>query len=156
MIQKTSNQLPPGLDAFYKQNAGKIELILALIILVGLVLNYADIAGATILVGLSFGVIAVFYFLGGFLLPATNNSSLAMTIGFKVLHISWSVNVIGLMYTILLYPGASRMLSVGLLSMGIALLLVVSASFSDWQPRVTRAIMRSVFIGALVLVLTVM
>ena len=146
MNTTNNNQLPPFLTKFVESNFLKIELVFGVLILIGLILKSFEIPNSGLILLISFGVLAILYFLGAFIPPSENESSLFRIIGFKVLHISWAVSTVGLLFLIQKFPGAMTQTTIGAFSMLSALVLVILTSLNSWNDRVTQSIIRSIII----------
>lgn len=144
----TTKQLPSGIDKFFKSNFLKIEIVLAFLVIIGLLMDYYEIgSSSSALIGISLTTIATLYFLGGSFAPDPSDKTFA-TIGYRVLHIGWSVIIVGLMFKILHLPGAPSMVNLGSGTMAVALLVVIATSLGNWSSRASQAIVRSLVIYA--------
>jgi hypothetical protein len=140
------NQLPPLLAKFVESNFLKVELVFAVLFLIGLVMKSYETANSGLVLMISIGTLGILYFLGAFIPPSENESSLFRIIGFKVLHISWTVATVGLLFLIQNYPGAMTQTSIGAITMLTALVLIILTSLNSWNSRVTHSIIRSLII----------
>ena len=120
--------------------------------LTGLLLDYLDIAGSSVILAISLTSLAVVYFLGGFQIPDPEKAN-AKNMGYQVLYISWAVALMGILFKFLHLPGASALTKIGLASMGISLIMVIATSTKDWGRQENLAVVRSVLIAIPILML---
>ena len=152
MNSSNNNTLPPGLAKFFSKHFNTIELIFGIIFFFSLLLKFLAIPNSAPLIGISSTTLGLIYFVGGFLPPDGNEKSFFEIIAFKVLHISWSVEIVGLLFLIMNFPGALNMAGIGAAANLIALLLLIGVSMNNWSNRKSQALVRSLVILLLLLV----
>jgi hypothetical protein len=109
MISRGNAQLPPKLDRWLTKRKLMIELLLSVLVAVSLLAYYTHQSGGLQMVMMSMTTLAIFYFLSAYLTPDIEAKFGA--IAYKVLSISCSVCVIGLLFSILKFEGADQMIS---------------------------------------------
>lgn len=123
----------------------KMEFILGLFLIPGLLLFYSDYEFSSLLLGLSFSTLAIFYFLISFI-PSIEKSPFKI-IADRTVNIGSSICVMGIMYKILNLPGAEIMFNVGLASMIIS--IIVLTSLKIWNQKIMRLVLRILIITAM-------
>ena len=131
---------------FLESNFLITELVCVLLLLLGLIMRANETANSGIVILISCGGLGILYFLTAFIPTGENESSLLIIIGYKVLHISWAVATVGLLFLIQNYPGAMNQASIGAITMIGALVLIILSSLKSWDARVTQSIIRSLII----------
>lgn len=143
----------------------KFEWITGLICLVAIILSLLRIPGSGILALLSFTTLATFYYLfsfayfnnissdGLFTKAAYKNTNAKRIIGTIGLGWALSILIIGALFKLKLWPGASMMQLTGLLSIGVILIIALAFYFRNKSSYYTAIFKRIAIYGVLSLVL---
>ena len=150
-----SKRLPIWADVFIKKNFSKIERILAFTALISWIFKYLDVLDLNFLIVLSLSSLAILYFISAFLRPALNDDKLLKLIANKVLHYSWSIAIIALLFKIFQYPNSETMMNIGLYTSAFAMLFIIFTSYKNWNQNLRYALVRTIIIDALLLFLPV-
>lgn len=142
----------------------KIELSILFFILIGLSFRFALIPGGGPLIGLGMGMLSIFYYVLSFALfngiklrnifkkasyQHTNAKKIVGAIG---LGISLSILIIGILFKLQGLPGATPMLTIGLLTTGLILIVASIFFLRNRTAFYKRVFVRGVvyfFLGAL-------
>ena len=146
----------------------KTEIGLAIIAFVSVVLGFAQVPSAFPVTMLSVGVLAMLYYPFGLLLlndisltrvfkkESYQGISILRLIGSGVAGVIFSINVIGFLFKVQFYPGATLMLETG----SIGLVIVLAISGFKWMkgknPFYLEMIKRTVIIGVIALIVGAM
>lgn len=101
----------------------KVQIVAFIVIVVGVIFKILGYTGASELLMMSMSIMAVCYFLSAFIfvqLPPTAKPSLYSLVLYKVIYISGSVTIIGILFGTLKMEGADLQLLSGTLTLGIA------------------------------------
>ena len=140
------NTLPVWLRDFLNENSIKIESVLILLSVFSLLLFQFDISNWKLILVPSLILTSTFYFFSAFI-PAKEESSIVNMIAYKVINISSSIAILGIMYKLLNLPGYAIMLYIGVSSILIGALVIVFNSINAWHSNTTRIIIRVTLIA---------
>ena len=142
MFTKGKGQFPPRLDRWLTERKVKIELLLSVLVAVSLLAYFNHLNEGPTMVMMSMTTLAIFYFLSAHLTPDIDAKFGA--IAFKVLSLSCSVCVIGLMFSILKYEGAEQMIFIGTTSLAISGLILAFYAISSGLEKLGPLLVRIV------------
>ncbi len=112
------NKIAQNLAIKIKPYQVKIELGLISMIAIGILLKKSEIGNALIVI--SFSTLSILYYIMAFRLsPPENNTTIFLN---KLIQISLSVAMIGILFTIQHYMGAAIMLRISIITMFIGLI----------------------------------
>ncbi len=137
----------------------KVELIAAVITIIGFLFNRLNQPGASEMVMIGLSTLAGVFFITAFMIPAAIEKAhqqetsktfidLLILIVWKVMHISLAVATIGLLFYLLHLEGFSQMMLIGTMTLVIALLL---SGFLILQRNENLAIFKAVISKALMM-----
>ncbi len=147
MISRGNAQLPPKLNRWLTERKLKIELVLSVLVAVSLLAYYTHLREGAQMVMMSMTALAIFYFLSAYLTPDIDAKFGA--IAWKVLSISCSVCVIGLMFSILKFEGADQMILIGTTSLATSGLILSGYAVSSGLGKLGPLLLRIVIIGGI-------
>lgn len=110
-----TNELPEGVAAFINKYERRTELFLWAFVMLALLLFELETEQSALLIGLSFTLLAIYYFLLAFM--PSKGMIFYKAIAFKIANMASSVSVVGIMYRFLALPGAEVMIFIGIFSM---------------------------------------
>jgi len=148
----TNQQLPKPLANLLGKHMLKVEIGLALIILLGYLLKFSSVEYGSWMFTGGLILLPIIYFLAGFIPP--ESTSLILIISTKVIHISYSVVVVGLLFTFNLYPGAETMINIGSITLLISLLLFLIGSIKNFQPKDMVILIRGLILLTFVVIVS--
>jgi len=113
-----TNQLTQKIAKKIKPFQLTLESILVTVLIIGVIFNDTDIGYRLIII--SIGLLATLYFFMSFV-PVNSDNKFMLFIN-KLSYLSYAIGIVGILFTINHYPGASTMLTVGLISIVFGLL----------------------------------
>lgn len=143
----TKQQLPPKVSLFISRYFLPLELVLVIIAMAGLYMMHYGVDSSNAVFSTGLSLLATLYFLNAF--AVTEASDFFIIIIFKVLHISWSVCIIALMFRSLQLEGAGSMLSIGATTCIIATAILFFLGLKKWQRNYSIMMARSCLIIAI-------
>ena len=122
-----------------------VESLLATLVAVSVVLNYYRIEGGPTVVLITMLILAGFYFIGAYFGPG--EGSVFTIIATKVISISSSICVIGILYTILKFSGATQLVMIGTISLVIAGIILLISAMTSWNSRYLPILLRVIMLA---------
>jgi hypothetical protein len=131
----------------------KIEISLLAVIIISILLKVFSVAGADVLLGVSLSIMAMVYYPFGLFIinsipirkvfkrESYKGISFLKGFGSAATGITLSIVLVGIMFKFLLYPGASVMLSVGLISSSFILSITLYKFLADIRAKFYRQMM---------------
>jgi len=147
MISRGNAKFPPKLDRWLTERKLKIELFLAGLVAVSLLAYHTHLRESPQMIMVSMTTLAIFYFLSSYLTPDIEGNFGA--IACRVLCISCSVCVIGLMFSILKFEGADQMILIGTTSLAISGVILAGYAISTGVRKLGPLLLRIVIIGGI-------
>lgn len=138
--------LPNTILQWLSSNKVIIEIILVGLVIIS-VLTYYFIGDSPMMLMLSMLILATFYFIGAYLVPEAG--SMMAIISTKVISISSAVCMMGLMFTILKWQGASEMLLIGTTSIAFAGLILLFNGIKNWNQKYVPLLIRVLVLGSI-------
>lgn len=138
--------LPNALSQWLSNNKVIIEIILAGLVIISVLTNYF-IDDSPMMLMLSMLILATFYFISAYLVPEAGG--MMTTVSTKVISISSAVCMMGLMFTILKWQGASEMLLIGTTSIAFAGLILLVNGIKNWNQKYLPLLIRVVVLGSI-------
>ncbi|MCK4663565.1 MAG: hypothetical protein KAT68_11910 [Bacteroidales bacterium] len=125
----------------------KLEIFLLLIFFIGLILIKVNIEIATLLINISLSTFSILYFIMAYWKACETNNKIQLFFN-KLIHWSFSVAILGILFTVQRYPGASMMLQVGIYSMifGLIGILVQKIKYKKNEKLIGPNIIRALII----------
>jgi len=139
--------LPIALAQWLSKNKLIIELILAGLVIVAVSMKYSGIEGSDMILLISMLLLATFYFFSAYLFPEI--SSILGIIATKVIAISSSICVIGMLFTILKWHGSENMLLIGASSLFIAGIILLITGIKSWNNKFLPLLARVIVLGSI-------
>lgn len=144
-------------------NRKKIELVLVAFALIALLGDFAFMVPfGSMLVVLSLGCLATFYFTGGLSIfsarPNKGDEATTSDIGFKIENVAglvFSVVMIGFLFNIQTWPMASQYLNFGLAGIGL-LLVLIGLKYLRTKTYDAYLLKQALLYGCLLVILTVL
>ncbi len=125
----------------------KIELLLVALVLGSALINYMGTTGGPELLMITMSTLASFYFVTTYAQPQDNRQ--VVTIATKTIGIASAVCVVGLLFTILHLTGATQMLAIGLIALGVAGLLLLYTWLSSKNNFLFSLLIRVAMLGGI-------
>ncbi len=145
------NDIKAKIAAKVKPWTGKIEIIAALLILIGVSLKYSGIEGMESLIIIAFTTLSIIYFISAFYIYEELLTSPFAMFAIKLNGLSLSVLSLGILFAIQHFHGNDMMLIVGTLNVFISLLLLLFTMNSNTKSDTLRipTTIRTLIIGLL-------
>lgn len=131
----------------------KVEQVIIIIAIIGVCFRLMNFMGGNIIMILSFGSLSIFYLTFGVLIlnnaPDSKNIKKS-AFGRSITGVVMSVSVIGLLFKMVLWPGANMLLTIGLiglLSSGLIVYIKYKRTDSSYHKLILKRIL---YIGILV------
>lgn len=138
--------LPNTLSQWLSSNKVIIEIILVGLVIISVLTNYF-IDDSPMMLMLSMLILATFYFISAYLVSEA--SGIMTIISTKVISISSAVCMMGLMFTILKWQGASEMLLIGTTSIVFAGIILLFNGIKSWNQKYVPLLIRVVVLGSI-------
>ncbi len=138
--------LPNTLSQWLSSNKVIIEIILVGLVIISVLTNYF-IDDSPMMLMLSMLILATFYFISANLVPEAGG--IMTIISTKVISISSAVCMMGLMFTILKWQGASEMLLIGTTSIVFAGIILLFNGIKNWNQKYVPLLIRVVVLGSI-------
>ncbi len=138
--------LPNTLSQWLSSNKVIIEIILVGLVIISVLTNYF-IDDSPMMLMLSMLILATFYFISANLVPEAGR--IMTIISTKVISISSAVCMMGLMFTILKWQGASEMLLIGTTSIIFAGIILLFNGIKNWNQKYVPLLIRVVVLGSI-------
>jgi hypothetical protein len=122
----------------------RLEKIGAIAVFLVLVMKISGFSGISLAILVSLTFLACVYFLGTYVIIDLDN--IFGIIAAKASFMSCSISMMGVMFTILKFPGASIMLTTGCFALGLALLLSLIFWLKNKQAAYLPYILRSMVV----------
>ncbi len=146
-MNEQQNNLKEKFGDLLARNYRRLEVLGAALVLLVFALQFAGVGGINTFLGVSLTFLAIIHFLGAYIPIEYDN--LFGIVGSKVVHISSSITLVGVMYANLILPGAAQMLMIGCSSLAIGLTLLIVLWMKNKQEAYLPVLLR----GACVLLL---
>lgn len=127
-IVKISNWLAPKID--------KYELILAFVFLVVLSLHISTELPMGVFMILDLTTLAAIFYIRAYSIPDDPNAGVTERVIDKIASMSLSVCIIGILFRLESWPGYDTMLSIGLITLGIAFLSIFFFKFKNPELKI--------------------